>query len=46
MRILVPIDLVDDDFLTDGTMFDSSVTRGKPSSFAVGRVIAGFSEGL
>ena len=31
---------------TDGTMFDSSVTRGKPSSFPVGRVIAGFSEGL
>jgi peptidylprolyl isomerase len=30
----------------DGTMFDSSVTRGKPSSFPVGRVIAGFSEGL
>jgi FKBP-type peptidyl-prolyl cis-trans isomerase len=31
---------------TDGTMFDSSVTKGKPSSFPVGRVIAGFSEGL
>src|SRR5437764_10314619 len=31
---------------TDGTMFDSSVTRGKPASFPVGRVIAGFSEGL
>ena len=31
---------------TDGTMFDSSVTRGKPSSFPVSRVIAGFSEGL
>jgi FKBP-type peptidyl-prolyl cis-trans isomerase len=31
---------------TDGTMFDSSVARGKPSSFPVGRVIAGFSEGL
>ena len=31
---------------TDGTMFDSSVTRGKPSSFPVNRVIAGFSEGL
>ena len=27
-------------------MFDSSVTRGKPASFPVGRVIAGFSEGL
>jgi len=31
---------------TDGTMFDSSVTRGKPSTFGVGRVIPGFSEGL
>src|SRR3954468_23569251 len=31
---------------TDGSMFDSSITRGKPSSFPVGRVIAGFSEGL
>src|SRR3954463_1572966 len=31
---------------TDGEMFDSSVTRGKPSSFPVARVIAGFSEGL
>ena len=31
---------------TDGTMFDSSVARGKPSSFPVARVIAGFSEGL
>ena len=31
---------------TDGTMFDSSVTRGKPSTFGVARVIAGFSEGL
>jgi FKBP-type peptidyl-prolyl cis-trans isomerase len=31
---------------TDGTMFDSSVTRGKPSSFGVSRVIAGFGEGL
>jgi FKBP-type peptidyl-prolyl cis-trans isomerase len=31
---------------TDGTMFDSSVPNGKPASFPVGRVIAGFSEGL
>jgi peptidylprolyl isomerase len=31
---------------TDGSMFDSSVGRGKPSTFGVGRVIAGFSEGL
>ena len=31
---------------TDGSMFDSSVTRGKPASFKVSGVIAGFSEGL
>ena len=31
---------------TDGTMFDSSVTAGKPRAFRVNRVIAGFSEGL
>jgi FKBP-type peptidyl-prolyl cis-trans isomerase len=31
---------------TDGTMFDSSVTRGKPAIFGVARVIPGFSEGL
>ena len=31
---------------TDGSMFDSSVTRGKPASFKVGGVIAGFGEGL
>ena len=31
---------------TDGTMFDSSVTKGRPASFPVSRVIAGFSEGL
>src|SRR2546426_1205173 len=31
---------------TDGTMFDSSVAAGKPAIFPVGRVIAGFSEGL
>src|SRR4051812_14505980 len=31
---------------TDGTMFDSSVTKGKPSSFPVNRVIAGCGEGL
>ena len=31
---------------TDGSMFDSSVARGKPATFGVGRVIAGFSEGL
>jgi FKBP-type peptidyl-prolyl cis-trans isomerase len=31
---------------TDGTMFDSSVAKGKPASFPVSRVIPGFSEGL
>src|SRR5438034_5421933 len=31
---------------TGGTRFDSSVARGKPSSFGVARVIAGFGEGL
>ncbi len=31
---------------TDGTLFDSSVTRGKPASFRVNGVIAGFGEGL
>jgi FKBP-type peptidyl-prolyl cis-trans isomerase len=31
---------------TDGSMFDSSVTKGKPAIFGVSRVISGFSEGL
>lgn len=31
---------------TDGTMFDSSVARGRPSTFPVNRVIAGWTEGL
>jgi len=31
---------------TDGKMFDSSVAKGKASTFPVNRVIAGFSEGL
>ena len=31
---------------TDGKMFDSSVVQGKPATFGVSRVIAGFSEGL
>ena len=31
---------------TDGSTFDSSVTRGKPATFGVSRVIAGFGEGL
>jgi peptidylprolyl isomerase len=31
---------------TDGSLFDSSVARGKPETFGVGKVIPGFSEGL
>ena len=31
---------------TDGKMFDSSVAAGKPATFGVARVIAGFSEGI
>lgn len=31
---------------TDGKMFDSSVVRGKPSTFPLDRVIAGWSEGV
>jgi len=31
---------------TDGRMFDSSVQRGKPSTFPLDRVIAGWTEGL
>src|SRR5205814_4315067 len=31
---------------TDGKMFDSSVVRGKPTSFAVNGVIPGWTEGL
>lgn len=32
--------------LIDGTVFDSSVERGEPTSFPLNGVIAGFSEGL
>jgi peptidylprolyl isomerase len=31
---------------TDGKMFDSSVSRGQPSSFPLNRVIAGWTEGV
>src|SRR3984893_10728627 len=31
---------------TDGKMFDSSIPRGKPSTFPVNTAIPGFSEGL
>ncbi len=32
--------------LLDGTIFDSSVRRGKPISFALGRVVPGWQEGI
>jgi FKBP-type peptidyl-prolyl cis-trans isomerase len=31
---------------TDGKMFDSSITRGRPSTFPLNRVIAGWTEGV
>ncbi|HSU80816.1 MAG TPA: FKBP-type peptidyl-prolyl cis-trans isomerase [Thermoanaerobaculia bacterium] len=45
----VPTDLVKVNYTgwtTDGKMFDSSVARGRPAVFPLGKVIAGWTEGL
>jgi peptidylprolyl isomerase len=45
----MPSDLVKVDYTgwtTDGKMFDSSVSRGRPAVFPLGKVIAGWTEGL
>jgi FKBP-type peptidyl-prolyl cis-trans isomerase len=44
-----PTDMVEvhySGWTTDGNMFDSSVSRGKPTSFPLNRVIKGWTEGL
>jgi peptidylprolyl isomerase len=33
-------------WMTDGTMFDSSVKRGKPANFPLNRLIKGWQEGI
>ncbi len=40
------VEVVYTGWTTDGEMFDSSLKRGKPASFPLNRVIAGWTEGL